>query len=81
MPIFEFRCRTCKHEFETLVRGKKAPTCPSCEGEDLERLMSLPVVKSETTKAQALKAAKLRDQKQGTERVQEQIKYEQSHND
>ena len=81
MPIFEYTCQGCGRDFEALVRRDDAPACPSCGSTDLARLLSLPVVKSETTKAQALRAAKKRDQAQGTERVEEQIKYERSHND
>ncbi|HEX9563724.1 MAG TPA: zinc ribbon domain-containing protein [Gemmatimonadaceae bacterium] len=81
MPIFEYACRDCGNEFEALMRRQDAPVCPKCGSVQLEKLLSLPVVKSETTKAQALRAAKKRDQAQGTERVQEQLKYERSHND
>jgi putative FmdB family regulatory protein len=81
MPIFEYECKGCGHQFEALVRKSNVPACPSCQGTELERLLSLPVVKSESTKAQAMKAAKKRDQAQGTERTQEQLKYERSHND
>lgn len=79
MPIYEYVCQDCQHEFEALVRRGKTPACPSCGSETLERRLSLPAVQSETTKAQAMRAAKKRDKKQGTERVQEQIRYEQSH--
>ena len=81
MPIFEYKCRSCGGEFEALVRKSDTPACPTCQSTDLDRLLSLPVVKSESTKAQALKAAKKRDQAIGTERTQEQLKYERSHND
>jgi putative FmdB family regulatory protein len=81
MPIFEYKCRGCANEFEALVRKSDVPVCPSCNGTDLERLLSLPALKTETTKAQALKAAKQRDKAQGTERTIEQLKYERSHND
>jgi len=81
MPIFEYSCKGCGHEFEALVRRSDTPACPSCGSADLEKLLSLPVVKSESTKAQALRAARKRDQAAGTERVQEQLKYERSHND
>lgn len=81
MPIFEYKCRDCGNEFEALVRKSDTPTCPSCNGTELERLLSLPALKTETTKANALKAAKKRDKAQGTERTQEQLKYERSHND
>jgi putative FmdB family regulatory protein len=81
VPIFEYKCKECGHEFEALVRKSDTPSCPDCKGTDLERLLSLPVVKSESTKAQALRAAKKRDKAQGTERTMEQLKYERSHND
>ena len=40
MPIYEYACRTCAHQFETLVRGDADPTCPHCHGIDLERALS-----------------------------------------
>ena len=81
MPIYEYVCKSCNHKFETLVRGGKVPPCEACGGLQLERLMSLPNVKSESTKARVMRAAKQRDQAQATERVNEQRRYEQSHND
>ena len=81
MPIFEYKCRGCGHEFEALVRKSDVPACPTCSSADLERLLSLPALKTETTRAQAMKAARKRDAAQGTERTIEQIKYERSHND
>jgi len=27
MPIFEYACRACGHEFETLVRRAETPSC------------------------------------------------------
>lgn len=81
MPIYEYRCRGCDAHFELLVRGSRTPACPACEGTDLDRLVSRPVVNSETTRAQSMRAAKARDKAQATERVNEQIRYEQSHND
>jgi len=81
MPIYEYICERCGHQFEKLVRGTKTPACASCGAMNVERLLSLPNVKSETTKAQAMRAAKKRDRAQGTERVQAQIAYEKSHDD
>jgi putative FmdB family regulatory protein len=40
MPLYDFVCRKCQHEFEALVRTGDTPTCPSCHGQDLERLLS-----------------------------------------
>ena len=38
MPIYEYACKACGHEFETLVLGETKPECPSCQSRDLERL-------------------------------------------
>lgn len=40
MPLYDYRCRACGHEFEALVRAPHAPACPSCASADLERLLS-----------------------------------------
>ncbi|WP_419949559.1 FmdB family zinc ribbon protein [Candidatus Palauibacter sp.] len=81
MPIYEYRCRGCSHEFELLVLGRRTPACTSCGSEDLERLISLPRVHSGSRKARSLAAAKQRDAKQGSERMRAQREYELSHND
>lgn len=81
MPIYEYQCKGCGHQFEALVRKSDVPACPSCASTELERLLSLPALKTESTKAQAMKAAQKRDKAQGTERTIEQLKYERSHND
>lgn len=79
MPIYEYRCESCAHEFETLVRGEARPSCPECDSLELERLMSLPRVKSSTTRDMAMRAAKKRDASQAKDRMQERIRYEESH--
>ena len=82
MPIFEYSCKGCGKEFEALVRpNTPAPVCPACSSADLEKLISKPAIKSESTHALALKAAKKRDQKAGSEKAREQREYELHHND
>ncbi|MGE3276857.1 MAG: zinc ribbon domain-containing protein [Vicinamibacterales bacterium] len=81
MPIFEYTCRSCRHQFETLVRTGQTPSCPKCQSADLERMLSLPAIRSEGTHALALKAAKKRDKKLGHERMIERVEYERSHDD
>ena len=41
MPIFEYKCRACEHEYEALVLDAKTPPCPKCESQDIERRLSL----------------------------------------
>ncbi len=41
MPIYEFICKNCKHEFEALVYGNEKAECPKCHGKKLEPRLSL----------------------------------------
>ena len=81
VPIYEYTCRGCGKDFELLVRKGDTPACPSCAGQDLEKKLSAAAVKSETTHALALEAAKRRDAKQGAENARAQREYELRHND
>ena len=82
MPIFEYACKKCGKEFETLVRpGSDASACPACQSTEIEKLISIPAVKSESTHALALGAAKKRDQKAATHNARVQREYELHHND
>ena len=79
MPIYEYRCQTCDHEFELLIRGEATPRCPECESEELEKLLSLPRVQSSSTREKAMRAAKRRDKAKATDRMHERLQYEESH--
>jgi putative FmdB family regulatory protein len=81
MPIYEYRCAACGHEFELLVLPSTTVACTACGASQLERLLSLPAIKSETTHAQAMAAAKRRDRKQADEKNRAQREYELHHND
>jgi putative FmdB family regulatory protein len=41
MPIYEFKCESCGHQFEHLTRGGAKPSCPKCEGVQLEKMLSV----------------------------------------
>ena len=80
--MFEYACKSCGKEFEALVRPNTAPpVCPACQSADLEKLISTPAIKSESTHGLAMKAAKKRDQKSGAEMARAQREYELHHND
>lgn len=80
MPIYEYTCKQCTHEFEVLVlKGKEPASCPQCQGADLERLFSLPSVRGDGTKEKMLRGARARDKKIGAEREHAQREYEKNH--
>ena len=41
MPIFEYICKQCQHQFETLVYGKQKAECPKCHATKLEPQLSV----------------------------------------
>jgi putative FmdB family regulatory protein len=41
MPIFEYVCRECQHEFETLVFGRDKAKCPKCQSQKLSPQLSV----------------------------------------
>jgi putative FmdB family regulatory protein len=79
MPIYDYECRSCGQTFEAFIRGAIRPMCEACGSGEVEKLLSLPAVHSEGTRANALKSAKKRDAAQGKDRMHEQLRYEQTH--
>ena len=79
MPLFDYKCKTCAHTFEALVLKGREPVCATCGSDDLERLVSLPAVRSSSTTELSARGAKKRDQSQAAERTHAQAQYEQSH--
>ena len=41
MPIFEYICKECSHQFEALVFGKDKAECPKCHSKKLEPQLSV----------------------------------------
>ena len=79
MPIYEYSCQACGHQFEALIRKDVTPACPSCDSRELERLISLPSVQSEGTKGLAMRSAKKRDAEHAKDRMHDRLHYERSH--
>jgi len=51
MPIYEYACGGCGNKFEALVRTDSVVACPSCQSQDLEKLLSVFATTGDTAKA------------------------------
>lgn len=52
MPLFDYRCDSCTHQFEVLVRNSnssKEIRCEECGSEQVHRLLSLPAAPLQAT--------------------------------
>ena len=45
MPIYEYACRSCEHQFETIQKASEPvlTDCPECGAATLRKLLSAPV--------------------------------------
>ena len=65
MPIYEYECRQCGHQFESLMlpSSNTAPACPACSGQELERLLSgFAVTTAELSRARVKQARAVKAQ-------------------
>jgi putative FmdB family regulatory protein len=51
MPIFEYICKECHHEFEALIFGKQKAVCPKCKSKKLEPQLSVFAVSAKSPAA------------------------------
>jgi len=48
VPIYEYRCRGCDHDFEKYVHGPSTKVaCPTCQSGDVTRKLSVFGLKSD----------------------------------
>ncbi len=59
MPIYEYRCRSCKADFEELIRSQDAadPACPQCGSRKVDRRLSVFAARNTEASAGAAPAA------------------------
>ncbi len=57
MPIFEYICKECHHQFEALVYGKEKAECPKCHTKKLEQQLSVFAVSAVSAKSSSPSAS------------------------
>jgi putative FmdB family regulatory protein len=56
MPIFEYICQKCHHQFEALVYGKQKAECPKCHATKLDPQLSVFAVSAKSSSSSAAPA-------------------------
>jgi putative FmdB family regulatory protein len=57
MPIYEYACQDCHHEFEALTRASTQPECPKCHSIQLAKKLSVFATGTAEAKVPAMAAA------------------------
>ena len=57
MPIFEYICKECGHQFEALVYGKEKASCPKCQSKKLTPQLSVFAVSAKGSNVSSAPAA------------------------
>lgn len=58
MPIFEYLCKECDHEFEALVYGSQKAACPKCHSKNLAPKLSVFAVSAKGSSSAAPSAGR-----------------------
>jgi putative FmdB family regulatory protein len=57
MPIYEYICKECHHQFEALVYGKQKAECPKCHATKLDPQLSVFAVSAKSAASAAQPSA------------------------
>ena len=79
MPIYDYECQACGHKFDALVRLGETPSCASCKGNDLKKLVSIPAVSTDKTRKRTLGQARQVAGEVSREKKHAQAQYERNY--
>jgi putative FmdB family regulatory protein len=57
MPIFEYVCQECSHDFEAIVYGSQKAECPKCHSKKLEPQLSVFAVSAKSPASSRMPAS------------------------
>jgi putative FmdB family regulatory protein len=79
MPIYEFKCLKCAHEFEELVKVDQQADCPACGSDRVEKLFSFPSVSTEGSRKRSFAKAREKAKSVHKEKQHAQAEYERNY--
>ena len=79
MPLYDYHCKKCGHEFEALIRTGDTPACAECGSADLERLLTTFAVSTEGSRDANIQKARKLGEKTRKDKAIAQFEYEEKH--
>jgi len=80
MPLYDFHCTKCEHEFEALVRPQDpAPKCPACASTEIEKLLSGFALHTDDRHQAAVKDSRRRQIKANKDKLVADEEYRKEH--
>ncbi len=80
MPLYDFKCRACSHDFDQIVKVGEIPNCPMCGAADVEKLLTFNAsVSTDKTRSRALASARRKGQAIKREQDHAQREYERNY--
>jgi len=79
MPLYDYHCRACGHEFEALVRSGDSPSCPACRSSDLEKLLSTFALSTDERRKAAIRDSRKRQIRANRDKVIAEEEYRAKH--
>ena len=80
MPIHDYHCRGCGHQFEGLTRPQDPPiACPKCQSGDLEKLLSGFAVSSAESRAASALGSRKRQVRANKDKIVADEQYRKEH--
>ena len=61
MPIFEYVCKECDHQFEALVYGSGKAECPKCQSKKLTQQLSVFAMSAKSSASASPSVGRLRE--------------------
>jgi len=80
MPLYDFHCTKCEHEFEALVRPQDpAPKCPACQSTAIAKLLSAFALHTDDRHQAAVKDSRRRQVKANKDKLVADEEYRKEH--
>lgn len=79
MPIYEYKCLGCGHQFEKIVKLSEKPNCPECDSSELEKQFTVAAVSTSKSRAKSFQTARARANNVKKDQDVAQREYERKH--